>query len=107
MGKRRPYILIYAPEARSHLASIEPRYLGLILSHIEEQLSFAPLESTRNRKPLRDPAPFGAAWELRFGPDNRFRILYDVNQSRHTVTMLAIGAKEGNRLRFAGQEMDS
>jgi hypothetical protein len=106
MGKCRPYTLTYAPEALTHLARVEHRYQGLIESHIRQQLSHTPLEGTRNRKAMRTPAPFDAAWELRFGPDNRFRVLYDVDEINLAVSILAIGIKEGNRLCFGGQEME-
>ena len=51
---------------------IELKYHGLLRRAMEEQLTFAPDVETRNRKPLEQPAPFDAAWELRCGPDNRF-----------------------------------
>jgi hypothetical protein len=66
-------------------------------------LSYTPEKSTRNRKPLEQPAPFGATWELRCGPNNRFRIFYEVDATELMVGVLAIGVKEGNKL-FVGRE---
>jgi hypothetical protein len=45
---------------------------------------------------LRQPAPFEATWELRFGPDNRFRVLYGIDEEDREVQIQAIGVKEGN-----------
>ena len=41
---------------------------------------------------------------LRFGPKNSFRVFYDVNHDEKTVSVLAIGVKEGNRLCIGGEE---
>ena len=58
---------------------------------------------THNRKPVEQPAPFGATWELRFGPGNCFRVFYEVDDIKQTVWILAIGIKERDRL-FIGRE---
>lgn len=72
---------------------------------IEEQLSFMPDTETRNRKPLeRSPGPFGATWELRCGPGNRFRVFTEVASHVPEVLILAIGVKDHNRLTIAGKE---
>jgi mRNA-degrading endonuclease RelE of RelBE toxin-antitoxin system len=55
---------------------------------------------------MDQPAPFGATWEIRFGPDNRFRVFYDVDQAEHQVLVLAIGVKERNCLRVGGEEIE-
>jgi mRNA-degrading endonuclease RelE of RelBE toxin-antitoxin system len=106
--KRRPrFAIIYAPEVGRHVDAIEPKHHGLIRRAIKEQLSFAPDERTRNRKPLEDqPGPFGATWEHRCGPGNRFRIFYEVGREDSQVWVLAIGRKERNRLFIAGEELD-
>lgn len=95
------YRIIYAPETSEHLAWIERRYYTLIKTTIVEQLSFTPDSPTRNRKPLNQPAPFDAMWELRFGNRNRWRVFYEVSGSE--VIILAIGEKRGNVL-FVGRE---
>ena len=74
---------------------------------IKEQLTYTPTEETRNRKPLDQPAPFEASWELRGGPDNRFRIFYDVDSASQTVQVLAIGLKDRSRLMIGGEEYES
>jgi mRNA-degrading endonuclease RelE of RelBE toxin-antitoxin system len=106
MARRQPYDLIYARGLTNHLASIDAKYDRLIRESIEEQLQFEPIVETRNRKPLRRPAPFGATWEIRFGPDNRFRVLYDVDEEKRAVSILAVGEKEGNRLIIGGREVE-
>jgi hypothetical protein len=103
---RRPFDLVYAPAVRGHLRAIEAKHHALIRAKIEEQLLFEPDVETRNRKPLRQPADFSAEWEIRFGPDNRFRVLYRVDRDGHAVQILAIGEKYGNRLRIGGEEVE-
>ena len=105
MARRRPYTLIYARGVTEHLKSIDAKYDSLIREKIEEQLRFEPNVETRNRKPLRQPAPFAAEWEIRFGPDNRFRVLYDIDEEQRAVQIVAIGEKEGNRLIVGGEDM--
>jgi len=53
---------------------------------------------------LEAPAPFGATWELRFGPRNRFRAFYEVDPVKQIVYVLAIGVKERDRLWIGGEE---
>ena len=88
------------------MRSIGAKYDTLIRNTIEEQLRFEPGVQTKNRKPLRPPAPFAAQWEIRFGPDNRFRVLYDIDEEQHAVQILAIGEKKGNRLMVGGEEVE-
>ena len=104
MAKREPFVLIYADEVKEHLRAIETKYHTLIQSTIEEQLRHEPGAETRNRKPLKRPIAFGADWELRLGPENRFRIFYQVNAETRQVRVLAIGEKDRSRLFFGGEE---
>jgi mRNA-degrading endonuclease RelE of RelBE toxin-antitoxin system len=106
MARRDSYTLVFARGVTKHLKSIDAKYDSLIREKIEEQLLFQPNVETKNRKPLRQPAPFGAEWEIRFGPNNRFRVLYDIDEEERTVQILAIGEKEGNHLIVAGEEME-
>jgi len=97
--------IVYDEEVASHLAAIEPRYHGLIRQGIEQQLRHQPAIATRNRKPLRQPAPSGATWEMRCGRDNRFRIFCRVDEEQR-VRVLAIGVKRRNRLWIGGREIE-
>ncbi len=97
--------LAYAPQTKQHLRTIEPKYHVLIRKTIEEQLQFEPNVETLNRKPLKRPVEFGANWEIRFGPQNRFRVFYRVDQERNKVDIVAIGIKIGNRLFIAHEEV--
>jgi mRNA-degrading endonuclease RelE of RelBE toxin-antitoxin system len=106
MTRQQAYTIIYARGVKRHREAIAGKHHRLIRESIEEQLQFEPNVETRNRKPLRQPAPFGAEWEIRFGPDNRFRVLYDIDEEHRRVEVLAIGEKEGNRLFVAGEEVD-
>ncbi|MBC7816083.1 MAG: type II toxin-antitoxin system RelE/ParE family toxin [Planctomycetaceae bacterium] len=99
-----PYEIVFDVETESHLQGIDRKFHSLIQRAIEEQLRHQAEIETRNRKKLREPAAFGAAWEIRFGPDNRFRVLYRVEPNR-AVVVLAIGIKQGNRVRIGEQEI--
>lgn len=105
MARKQLFSLVYGAEVRRHLKAIETKYHSLIQATIEEQLSFKPDEETRNRKPLLRPTFLGATWELRFGPNNRFRALYEVNRESREVQILAVGIKERNRLIIGGEEV--
>jgi hypothetical protein len=104
MAKSSRFTLSFAPEAIGHLDLIESKYHGLLRRTIREQLVHTPDKETRNRKPLEQPAPFGASWELRCGPGNRFRVFYDFDTAAQEVEVLAIGVKDRNRLLIAGEE---
>ncbi len=105
MARRRLYTLAFASEVTRHLRAIDATHHALIREKIGEQLRFEPTTETTNRKPLRQPALFGATWEIRFGPDNRFRVLYDINQENHVVQIMAIGEKQRDRLFIGGEEV--
>jgi mRNA-degrading endonuclease RelE of RelBE toxin-antitoxin system len=107
MAKRPTFTLSFAPEAIEHLDLIETKHHGLLRRTIKEQLTHSPIEETRNRKPLEQPAPFEATWELRCGPDNRFRVFYAVDTEAQAVRVLAIGVKDRSRLIIGGEEYES
>src|SRR5437016_10898649 len=106
MPKRPSFTLSLAPEAIDHLDLIESKYHGLLRRTINEQLTTTPTEETRNRKPLDQPAPFEASWELRCGPDNRFRVFYDVDSASQAVHVLAVGVKDRSQLFLGGEEYE-
>jgi mRNA-degrading endonuclease RelE of RelBE toxin-antitoxin system len=87
------------------LKAIEPKYYSLIRTEIEKRLKYQPTAEARNRKPLKRPARLGGEWELRLGPDNRFRVFYEVDTEQREVNILAVGVKEGNRLLVGGEEI--
>ena len=99
--------LTFTDSALEDLRCFKKAEQNRILDAIEEQLPADPLKQTRNRKPLRQPAPFEATWELRCGPDNRFRVFYDVDLESQTVQVLAIGVKDRERLLIGGEEYES
>ncbi|SRR5579883_628942 len=107
MAKRPQFRLTFAPETIEHLDRIEPKYHGFLRGTIQEQLTHTPTEETRNRKPMEQPAPFDASWELRCGPNDRFRVLYDVDSTSGAVSILAIGIKDRNRLLIGEEEYES
>jgi mRNA-degrading endonuclease RelE of RelBE toxin-antitoxin system len=107
MAKRSKFTLAFAPEAIDHLDLIEAKLHRLLRRTIKEQLTHTPTDETRNRKSLDQPAPLGASWELRCGPDNRFRVFYEVDDAAHEVRILAIGVKDRSRLLIGGEEYES
>ncbi len=101
---RRRFELVFAPETVEHMEAIEAKYHGLIERTIEQQLALTPEKPTRNRKPLSEPAPFGATGELRFGPQYKFRVFYEVMRDVWEVHVLAIGIKDREKLFIGGKE---
>lgn len=106
-AKTAPFAIVYAAEVKQHLRAIDPKYHSLIRSQAEEQLLHQPAIETRNRKPLQRTMASGAEWELRLGPNNRFRVFYLVDEGGHQVKVVAIGVKERNRLTIGGEEVAS
>lgn len=106
MAKKPLYSLIYDPQVRDHVAKIDKKYHSLIRKEIERQLGYEPEVETRNRKPLVRPSSLGSAWELRIGPENRFRIFYKADRELWTVNILAIGVKIKEQLYIGGKEFE-
>jgi mRNA-degrading endonuclease RelE of RelBE toxin-antitoxin system len=106
MPRRRRFTIIFAPETLAHLDGIERKDHRLIRETIDKQLSFLPGQVTRNRKPLEQPSPFGATWELRFGPGHRFRVFYEVEFSSRVINVLAIGIKDRSKLLIDREEFE-
>ena len=106
MVRKKPFELVYAPQTKRQMRAIERRPFSLIKKAIEDQLTYEPEVETRNRKPLKRPVVFQATWEIRVGPDNCFRVFYDVDIEAHAVNVLAVGVKERDRLFIAGKEVE-
>lgn len=106
MTQNADFTLAFAPEVIEHLRAIDKKYHSLIRETIAEQLSYTPLEVTRNRKPIEQPAPFGATWELRFGAKNRFRVFYEVDETEKIVLILAVGVKDREKLIVGSEEIE-
>ena len=104
MTKRPKFTLSFTPAAVEHLDFIDVKYHSLLRRAIHEQLTYTATDQTRNRKPLIQPAPFNATWELRCGPGNRFRVFYDADEESQAVLIVAIGVKDRNRLMIGGEE---
>lgn len=102
--KTKVFEIIYADDVKKHLRHIDKKYWGSIKKKIIEQLSFLPNSETINRKPLMKP-PIDNRWELRFGPDNRFRVFYKINLETVEVWILAIGEKIREKLYIGGKEV--
>jgi hypothetical protein len=58
------------------------------------------LSALRRREPIRRVPVAG------LGPENRFRIFYQVKTDTREVRILAIGVKDRNRLYFGGKEFE-
>jgi len=105
MAQEKRFRIVYHSRIKGHLDAIERKYHSLIRQQIDTQLSDEPEVQTRNRKPVIQPFPFEATWEIRFGPQNCFRVFYEVERANNTVSVLAIGEKKGNRLFVGGEEI--
>lgn len=105
MSTRLRYDIEFTSDALDHLAVIERKYYSLIERTINQQLTHTPDKETRNRKPLEQPVPLGATWELRFGPNNRFRVYYQIDPEERLVYVKGIGVKVGSRLWIGGVEI--
>jgi hypothetical protein len=103
MSRRRAFNVVFDVRTLDHMDAVERKYHSLIRRTVEEQLISEPDIPTRNRKPLLRETAIGAAWEVRCGPGNLFRIFYDVHRDQRLVVVLAIARKVGNQL-FVGKE---
>lgn len=92
------YRIEYSPEALEHLRYLTARQQAIIVDSIDEQLVYQPMVETKNRKPMRPNSL--ALWELRVGD---LRIYYDVEEPEAIVCVNAIGVKERNQVRIAGE----
>ena len=93
------YEIRFASSAKRHLRAFLVPERAMIVAGVENQLAHEPLVETRNRKRLRaNPI---APWELRVRDT---RVFYEVDEPG-VVTVLAIGAKRGNRLYIEGEEI--
>ncbi|SRR6266498_1209586 len=72
----------------------------IIVSEIRAQLVHQPSVETKNRKRLREN-PI-ATWEPRSG---KYRVFYQVDENRVTVSVVAAGHKEHNVLFIKGEEV--
>ena len=107
MDSKRAFELVYASQVKDHLKAIERKHYGLIRQELEAQLQFEPEVETGNRKPLKRAVAFEAEWEIRCGPNNRFRVFYEVDRDARAVYILAIGVKVRDRLYIGGEEVES
>lgn len=104
MARRRrvKFQLEYAPVVLDHMQAIERKYYSLIRREIERRLCWDADVESRNRKPLVRPSGLEGVWECRFGPENRFRVFYELRPGR-IVRVLAVGEKRRNQLRVGGE----
>jgi mRNA-degrading endonuclease RelE of RelBE toxin-antitoxin system len=94
------YTIDVSDDAKVDLSFYTAFERKIIVSSIRTQLQYQPLTETRRRKKLRDNPV--ATWELRIG---RYRVFYEVVQTTATVSIVAVGLKEHNKLFIRGQEV--
>jgi len=58
-----------------------------------------------HRKPLNLLAESVGDWDLRFEPDNHFRVFYAVERKHFRVLILAVGIKQRDRLTILGHRV--
>lgn len=96
------YEIVFATKTREHIAALTAREQRIVFTAIRSQLSQQPKVESRNRKQMR-PNPL-ATWELRVGT---LRVFYDVDgDTTGTVTIVAVGRKDRNRILIGGQEFE-
>src|SRR5262245_10590498 len=101
---KKTFTIRYAKQVFEDIRAVEKQHHSLIKEAIETALTFEPDVETINRKPLIRPTSIGSSWELRCGPDNRFRIFYTIDFDHFQVNILAIGMKVRNVLYIGGKE---
>jgi mRNA-degrading endonuclease RelE of RelBE toxin-antitoxin system len=94
-----PYEINLTESAETDLRWFTAYAQRIILDGIEVHLRHQPAQGSRKIVELR-PNPI-ASWELRLGD---YRVLYNVNEAEHSVTVDTIGEKHGNRLIVQGTE---
>jgi len=93
------YRIEYLPITQGHFQTLTARQISTILDAVREQLTYEPDTETRNRFPMR-PNEL-ATWELRIG---NLRVYYDIETDPEPVVyVLAVGIKEGNKVRIGGE----
>jgi mRNA-degrading endonuclease RelE of RelBE toxin-antitoxin system len=96
------YRIDYSPAAEDHLRRLTARERAIVVDAVDEQLATEPRVESRNRKPMR-PNPL-APWELRIGD---LRVYYDAQESpQRAVFVRAVGVKDRNRVRIAGEVIE-
>lgn len=93
-------MILLSADAQEQLSGLSARDRTTVLSRIRALLSEEPSKQTRNLKRLRSN-PF-ARYELRIG---NFRVFFDLAEDEKSVSVLAVGRKEGNRLVIGGKEV--
>lgn len=93
------YEIEYTRDAFEDLSDFKKYEQQIIVSAIEEQLTWQPILETRNRKPLRYNEM--SQWELRIG---KYRVFYDVDMAANSVTIKAVGEKRHNQLFIRGRK---
>ncbi|NBD35084.1 MAG: type II toxin-antitoxin system RelE/ParE family toxin [Chloroflexi bacterium] len=93
------YEIEYTRDAFEDLSDFKKYGQQIIVSAIDEQLTWQPILETRNRKPLR-PNEI-SRWELRIG---KYRVFYDVDMAVNSVIIKAVGEKRPNQLFIRGRK---
>ena len=95
----QPFDINLNEGAQADLQWFTPYAQRIIVDGMEIHLRNQPTLGSRKIVSMR-PNPV-AGWELRLGD---YRVLYDVDDTTHVVTVQAVGEKRGNALLIRGQE---
>lgn len=98
----RPFRIDVADQAKEHLKGLKAGDRASVVEAIEQRLAFEPTKQTRNGKPMKQNS-LDAGFELRVG---NLRVYYDVDDAGRLVNVLAVGAKDRNRVLIGGEEFD-
>jgi len=106
VAKRKKWTVTFDEKVVEHTKDFQLSQLRLLRHEIHVQLSFQPDVETQQRKPLSRPNVFGEAWELRCGPENKFRVFYRMSSAVKHVKILAIGVKLKGILYIGDKEIE-
>lgn len=95
-----PYSIEITADAEADLGVYPAYERKIITAGVRQQLSNEPLVETKNRKRLRPHAI--TPWELRLG---HYRVFYTVDGDTMTITVMAVGHKDRNRVFIRGQRV--
>lgn len=98
---RMRFRIEFSWEAIEHLRALTATERRRALDAAESQLSWEPLDETRNRRPMR-PNPL-APWELRVGS---LRLCCEVQEGADRVVLIrAVGLKRRNEIWIGGERI--
>jgi mRNA-degrading endonuclease RelE of RelBE toxin-antitoxin system len=95
-----PWTVTYQPSVADDLQWFGKKQARVLGRMIEERLVADPVTESKNLKILRPNSV--ARRELRLS--GKYRVLFNIDESKHTVIVIAVGEKRGSTLIVQGEE---